>query len=454
MALYAQFSGTVKDASGSNVNNFRYRGYHKETNKWSDWYLSNGIAQYNINLGDASWLSQSGTINSGEHVLIVVETLESNPIERKFAMFETIIIGTISTYLQPVQIKANQPIVLKNKWKLQSPTDNFTTEGIAQDYVALIYVGRVNERITAIATFEDEYSWVYNGKTFRHVSSYYNQDIFSDRLGIVSTLYDWNENLFIDTTYRSFASCSAGALNDVFPIRVRVTTVSGLITDDLLCLRVKYNKPTLVLTYTPDEPNINTPLQIFSQIEDPDNVREIITYYFNDTQVSQNNLLTHSWSQTLGSSFITELVIAATLEWSDGFVDSIFTTEIRIAMSNIPPDFSLIKLVGVNDQTYTRLIVNNPIDIDGDISKLRVKWLIEYMTPIDNAYKVVYSTDYPLLPNALSKEILLNTSGKYRATASVIDQYGAETVKDIEFVISESTTTPTSVTMTPLEWGY
>ena len=58
MAVNEQFSGNVVDSSEQPLPNIRYRGYHTNTNTWSDWYYSNNYTQYNINLGDAAWLSQ------------------------------------------------------------------------------------------------------------------------------------------------------------------------------------------------------------------------------------------------------------------------------------------------------------------------------------------------------------------------------------------------------------
>lgn len=454
MALFVQFSGTVKDAVGVDVTNFRYRGYHKESNKWSEWYNSNGIAQYNLNLGDAAWLSQSGSSNNGDHVLIVIETLETNVLARSFAMFETIIIGTITTYLQPAQIKPIQHPTAKTLWKLYSPIDNYATEGVSNDYNAIIYVGRVNERITAISTYSDEHTWIYSGKTFRHVISFYTQDIFSDRLGIVSELYAWGDTQFINTNYHYFDSCSVNELNGVFAVTAKVTNKAGLSETDILCIRIKYNIPTILLEYSPTNPTINNPVTISSTILDVDQVMEITTYKFNSVLVASNNLLEYVWVQALGNVFLEELVINANLEWSDGFVDNAFDTTIRIPMANIPPDFSLLKLVGVSNPAYTRLVVSNPIDLDGNVNDLRVRWQLEYQTPLDNTYKPILVTEYPTLPNALSKEILLDTPGNYRATAGVIDFYGGETIKTIEFVILENTKPTIGNTMWPIEWGH
>lgn len=454
MALFVQFSGSVKDASGNDVNNFRYRGYHKETNKWSDWYLSNNIPQYNINLGDSSWLSQSGTSNSGDHILLVIETLESNPVERYFSMFEMVLIGTISTYVQHAQVKKVQPLVLENKWKLYSPTDKYATEGLATNYGVLIYTGRVNERITAEDTFTDEHSWIYNGKTFRHVSSYYNQNIFSDRLGIETKIYDWGMDMFINTSYRTFLSVSNQLLDGVYAINVKVTNKAGLETIDTLCLRIKYNQPSLVLSYVPDSPNITVPLNISSVITDSDGVMSNVDYYFNTVKVASSSLDNYTWIQSLGTTYIPSVEISAVLVWSDGFAINTLTINETIEMTNVPPDFTLLRLVGASDTKYTRLVVNNPVDIDGKISDLRVKWQIDYMTPLDNQYKPIYVTEYPLLPNSLVKEILLETPGNYRAYASVVDSAGGETVKSIDFVITENSTTPTNNLFTSIEWGY
>lgn len=170
MALFKLFTGSVVDADTELVTEFRYRGYHKPTNKWSNWYPSNGESQYNFNMGDAAWLSQTGNVNTGDSVLIVIETLETLPINRSFAMIEMVLTSN-DTYVQDIQLRPCFQPNVKSLWTLISTAYTGITITDNNNTSRIIYVGSIGDNIRADGYFNDEHAYTYANKIHKHVLS-------------------------------------------------------------------------------------------------------------------------------------------------------------------------------------------------------------------------------------------------------------------------------------------
>jgi len=188
MALTKQFSGNLFDYNGVALVNVLCTGYHKETNTWSTVYDTTAISQYNMNLGDASWLSQTGVANAGDTILLKFETKEVDPLLRQFALYEFQLTAA-DTYIQDIQLDICQAPNVVGLWGLSSAVDGTNTFVDAGSGLTLS-VGRINDLITATSNFNDDYTWTYAGVTLKHVEALYGQDIFSDRLSVDSIKYD------------------------------------------------------------------------------------------------------------------------------------------------------------------------------------------------------------------------------------------------------------------------
>ena len=117
MSLFTQFTGNVVDKDNTSLKAYRYKGYHKESDTWSKWYSSNNETQYNFNLGDADWLTQTGVANKNDTIIIVAETLESNIVDRAYS-FIVVKLTDDTTYINDIKlIKGTQPLVIDH-WVL------------------------------------------------------------------------------------------------------------------------------------------------------------------------------------------------------------------------------------------------------------------------------------------------------------------------------------------------
>ena len=143
MALFKQYSGTVYDENNIPVNSFRYRGYIKQQNVWSDWYSSNN-SRYSINLGDGEFLTQDGYVDNGSELLIQIETNETNVSNRKFC-YTLFVINNQSTVVRDIQIKPIQkPTILDEHWDIFSGSDSNTKVDIDGVTVSL---ARLNDTV-------------------------------------------------------------------------------------------------------------------------------------------------------------------------------------------------------------------------------------------------------------------------------------------------------------------
>jgi hypothetical protein len=99
-------------------------------------------------------------------------------------------------------------------------------------------------------------------------------------------------------------------------------------------------------------------------------------------------------------------------------------------MTNLPPEFDLITEYISRD--HLKFSLQNLIDPDGDDSVITVKWIVEYKTPIDDEYKVIYESDYQ---SDTEKEFYFEAEGTYKVTASAKDVYDLVTEKSVEVTI-------------------
>ena len=430
MPLNITFAGDLYDENNNPLNNVRAWGWHKESNTWSGLYDFTGEAQYNMNLGDGQWLTQDGHVNNpGDTVLIKFETTEDNPLDRRFCLYEIQLDGN-DVYTQDVQLIPCQPPNVSWLWHLQSPTDGATTfDNTAAGGSPNTYIGRINEAITAVDDgINDEYEWTFSGANLMHVVSRYGQDIFSDRLGIVSKEYDWtNDDVFVTDNTHTFTAISSSPTNDT-PVEIKVTNKKGQVVTDILAIQIRYNSPIPDVTWSPENPSVTDTFTITGNIQDPDGRITNIAYKFDGELVANTTDPNYSWTQDLGTEYQETHTVNSDVSWNDGFSDLFIEHQETIYMTNLAPTFDLVyEVIGDPENNDLKFTAANLTDPDGDDNLLELKWMIEYKTPFDNTYKVVYNPGYPATPDLTSKEWIFNTQGDYRVTATAKDGYGLET---------------------------
>ena len=438
MALTKQFSGNLYDKDGNALSDVLLKGYHKETNTWSTFYDTGVETQYNANLGDDQWLTQTGIANDNDTILLYFETKETDPLDRQFCLYEFTLTSE-STYVQDVQLKPVQAPVIANRWDLSSPTDGttqFENPNVAGEY---LYIGRINESISTIADPTDEYTWNFGGVDLKQVITLYNQDIFSDRLGISSINFDWTE----DGTYVADTSHIYTGVSPSDPgynaVTIQVTNTKGLITTDTLKIQLRYNSPIPDITWDPINPSIRDTFILTGNITDVDGTITAISYKFDGNEVTNTTDINYSWQQSLGSLYQPTHNTNTDITWFDGFNSLDIIHQEIINMTNLVPEFDLlVEVVGDPANNQDRFTISNLLDPDGDTTLVEIKWVIEFKTPFDNIYKVVIDNGYPADIDQDPKEWIFEIGGDYRITAYAKDSNGGESSRSVDITFNEN----------------
>jgi len=434
MALNITFSEDLLDRDEAAISDIKYRGYHKESDTWSDWYDSGDETQYNINLGDSAWLGQEGEVHNGDHILLMFETKEDDPLDRQFAVFEIVHDGS-DTYTKKVKLQSCQAPNVIDLWKISSATDGDDTFTNEDDEDIVTKIGRINSDITATQWVNDNYEYDYDGTTFMHTDYWYEQDVFSDRIGIEEVLYDWTEDdNFVEDTTHQYTEISQG--NDKSTeVEIHVKNKKDQISTNILKIQIRYNLPIADMTWDPEEPNVTDEFKPKGNNSDVDSRITAISYKFDGTEVDNNTTLDYEWTQDLGDTYQETHTVSGDISWNDGFNDYTIENEETVHMTNIGPTFTLTtEVVGEDDDNDIKFTPTDLTDPDGDDEKLELKWIIEYKTPFDNTYKVVYNPGYPSDANLDPKEWIFDIAGEYRITAVSKDEFGLET--SVESIVS------------------
>jgi len=425
MAVNKQFSGNLVDINLQEITEARYRGYHTPTGSWSDWYYTKGIAQYNINLGDSSWLTQDGIFNLDDEILLVFETLETEPENRIFSSFK-LKLSTDDLYVFDVQLRATQPPVIVNNWYLKSElegTNTFLLESIGE----YINIGRVNNPVTAVVEPNTYYSWTYNDILLEHIETYCGYNIFKEYIGIETILYRWEseyltENIYL---YNDPSDYSLGYDEVV----VTAVNMVGLSVSDSKKIQIRYNIPESSLTWTPDAPSILDTLLITATNKDVDNVRKKIEYLKDDIVVQIDNSLNYSWEQNIGTTYVPEFKLSTLIYWNDGFYDLIERKDYVVGMTNLPFTFDIE--ITNNDNIY-EFIIHDINDPDGNINEISYSISLEYMLPYNSVFTNIYTSDFN---TKINYEYVFELPGTYKITVIGKDKYGDTTINSKIFSI-------------------
>ena len=377
-------------------------------------------------------------MNSGDTVLLKLETTESDPLDRQFALLK-VVMTSDDTYVNDIQLKACQEPNVANLWSLYSVVDGSTTfDNTDAGGDANTYIGRINAEESAINNFNDEYSWDYNGNTMLHVYNLVGVDVFSDRLGIDTIQYDWtNDGTFVDDTANTYTEISSSDHNDNI-VSVQVTNKKGQVVNNSLYLQLRYNTPVPDITWTPENPSVADDFNITGAIEDVDSVITNIEWKFDDETVDNNTTLDYTWAQDLGDTYIATRLISADTTWNDGFNSHTIEYDETVTTTNLAPTFTIDVTVNGDDNDNDRIFTPvNLTDPDGDDADLELRWTIEYKTPFNNLWTMVQDLGYPSTPNLDQKEWIFSVSGDYKVTAIAKDGSGLET--RVETVVSFET---------------
>ncbi len=286
MALNITIDGycRLNDDALSNVN-VKYQGLFEPNGTasspttWNNVRAVEATGYWNINLGDADWLTQDGTALNNAKVIIVF--WKGTPLGddrnalcsvlEEWGAFEITLDGS-SVYTNTTQVKANIYPVLA--WSLPS-------------------TGYVDTSYTATNNSYDVHNWTISGTNMYHWRTRYGENI--QLINTVSgTDYDWddgNKDLGVaGTTNMSHQWTSAGSYDVEIVIYDECsTTVTGVKTID-----ISWHAPVPDIIMSPSVPDPNEPVSFQWNGTDADNQITDISWIVTDSGTYGNTSTTAS----------------------------------------------------------------------------------------------------------------------------------------------------------------
>lgn len=379
MALNIGFSGKIYDTTNSLIDAYTY-GFISPQNKWSSSYTSQ-YETYSLNLGDGGWLTQTGTIQVGNNVILKFKSIDG----AKLGCFLTTLTSS-ALYIKNIQLK-----------QIQNPTVSVVCPSETS----------VNTQIHAIVTSSDEYQWNYNGITMYHKISWYGTNIFNNELGIVKTEYNWGDGYTENSNY-SYLTTGEKTLV------VRVTNKAGLQSTASANILVLYNAPEGGIELSNNMPYKNDVITITATISDPNSKILYIEHYFDGVLVATNQDIGFSYIENINE--IKQIEIKQKIYWFDGQSTQIVEYIKQLQVLNHPPICSFT----YTNEGMTYKFVPTYSDIDGEVQKLA--WKIDYKIPFLGNYDEILNTNYINKGNYI---LDFPTGGEYKVTLTAIDDFGA-----------------------------
>lgn len=332
MALNITFDGFCSldnlSLSGATVKYqglFANNGTASSSNTWNSVRTVEASSYYNINLGSADWLSQTGTVLNGSKVLIVfwespVPITDNRnalcSILDQWGAFEIDIDGS-DTYTNAIQVKAN--ICPDLSWTL--PTTGF-----------------VNTNYSTTNSSEDLHSWLFGSVLMEHIRTRYGEDI-----QLINTVD--NTDYFWDDSQQdlNLPGVATGTHQWANP---GIYSVDIVIEDECTCtvtgtkdIKIYYHAPLCGIKCNGD---LNTPDSVVTfeyDGVDVDSTIFLIDWHIHDSGVygttdtissgiasdviAHTNGLGTDWCSDLGSTgaFTNpgSHLVEATIHWGDGF---------------------------------------------------------------------------------------------------------------------------------------
>jgi len=383
MALNINYQGNVVNNNGEIID-CKYQAYSSNIDKWSD-IRTTEQGQYNVNYGDGDLNTQSGSVSSGDALVIVFWTGGSTRNDEELLFSATVFIydGNDNT-VQDVQLLPPH-----------NPGCDFLLPSIAL----------VEETVSATSRASTTYQWTYSGKTFYQRRNWYGQTIFGF-LDIQSDNYDFGNG---DTDGNSTQYSSSGDFNVVHT----VVSTYGLSSECQKPIRIKYHSPVGGLSFSNNSPII-----------------EVI-----DENTDINYSYTTS-SDSLGTYYAEQVIY-----WNDGFDDNSFVYKKAISIANQPPS---VNLTVEQDSVRKEIFVANAnaADVDGIVSD--ICWELYYMAANSELPDPFFrcndtqTSEYKLIYRGCAQdkqtlEMAYSIPGEYRVKVIATDDYGdsAEDFKDI-----------------------
>jgi len=408
LALNITFTcNEVIDENGDAIN-CKYQVYYPEHNKWND-VRDTELFQYNCNAGDGDSLTQTGSLLSGQHVIVALWQGGSDRTGLKDRMAYQVIThdGVTNTYV--IDIELRPKTAPSCDWYLATSAT-------------------INREKTAYSYASDDWTYSFGGVTHYHHRKYSSEVIF-DSIDTNSSLdinFDFGEGEGYDTTDKH----TYIVVDDYIAYHRAINQYSL----ESICnrdIRLKYNTPIGCLNFTPDGVGAGDELikgdtvTTTACIQDEDSQITNIEYHhiikdrsnnstiIRDTTVDNNSILDYSYESTLlelqdtfGYQYIT---------WNDGWEDYIITKYKELQVKNINPEVLIDKIdLSAKEKRFTQ------VSSDDDGTVVSWDWEIYLLMPFSGDWVEVYSTSSDGSPI----EIMFNEAGKYKTKITVQDDFG------------------------------
>jgi hypothetical protein len=277
MAINITFTGNIVDNNEVQYINdeVKYQLYFYKQNTgssssiWSSTRLSE-LGQYNINLGDSDIVTQEGTVNIGDKVIIAFWTPNTSLKTDNDLVTWGFIEKTLTSsteYINDVKLMGCLPPI---------PSFNVTGSSNINENVYVTDIG-----------CHDIQSWVYNGVTIYQEPTRYSQPIFYSMNTLPTSAIDinWGDGQF---TYKQTPALSYShqySSPSIYDITCYVTNECGLSASQILMQSIYYNTPVVNFVIDNITPNpigktgIGETVTFTNTTSDPNNRSDIDGWY-------------------------------------------------------------------------------------------------------------------------------------------------------------------------------
>jgi hypothetical protein len=422
LSLNINYQGNITNANGDEVE-CKYQAYVPSIDKWSDIRESEDF-QYNINFGDGDLKTQSGTVSSGEIILIAFWIgAETRDVElEQFSVIQFSYDGTDST-VQDVQILPPH-----------MPSCSFS----------LPDNGYVGVEVSASSSASIVYQWSINGYTHFQRQTWYGTTVF----GFLSIIDD---KFLFDTNYTDDTSFTYTNSGD-YLVRHRAITSYNLQSICEKNVRIKYSAPIPHISFSPDSVVVGDAIGVTDTVTDEYSRITNIEHIFDGILIAENTESTFSYIRQL--LIYKEYVARMSISWNDGFDDQTLSITASPSVNNQPPIISLI----VNKENsgvkglYKASITTS--DNEGDV--VNVNWKIFFLNTGSNlpdpyficnsdkegdTFENIYNRD--MEPSVTELDLLFAIKGQYKITVTAYDEQGLNAASSQTIEVTEVCTTGT-----------
>lgn len=266
--------------------------------------------------------------------------------------------------------------------------------------------GTVNHSVVAGNSSSDDYQWEFRGNTMYHKGSWYGKAV-CDGVGISKVEYDWGDGFGSDNTHK-FTE-----IGD-YDITVRATNKHDQTAEDTVTIRIRYNRPHVVLSNSPNVPVVGEETTVIVDTTDVDDRVDGQKWYLDG---EKQDTLTYVFKD------LSSKVFEVTTMWNDGFEDQEFTDKLVIEMSNQPPtiDMKSESLSALFDKWEFK---SNAMDPENDLAYVIVrvyldKNMVLYEESDDISWAEIDSRHVPM-----DASVQFYVNGTYRVTMQAVDGSG------------------------------